>query len=38
MGKLALLITVMGLGLALSASAALAAPTKAQFIRLGDDL
>jgi hypothetical protein len=38
MGKLALVITVMGLGLALSASAALAAPTKAQFIRKGDAL
>jgi hypothetical protein len=37
-GKFALVITVMGLGLALSASAALAAPTKAQFIRQGDAL
>ena len=38
MGELALLITVVALGLALSASAALAAPTKAQFIRQGDAL
>lgn len=38
MGKFALLITTLGLGLALSASAALAAPTKAQFIRQGDAL
>lgn len=38
MGKLALLITVLGLGLALSVSAALAAPTKAQFIQKGDAL
>ena len=38
MGKLALLITVLGLGLALCAGAALAAPTKAQFIRQGDAL
>jgi hypothetical protein len=36
--KLALLITVMGLGLVLSAGAAFAAPTKAQFIRQGDAL
>ena len=38
MGKLALFITVTALGLALSASAAFAAPTKAQFIRQGDAL
>jgi hypothetical protein len=38
MGKLALLIAVMALGLALSVSAAFAAPTKAQFIRQGDGL
>jgi hypothetical protein len=38
MGKLALLITVMGLGLVLSVSVAFAAPTKAQFIRQGDAL
>ena len=37
-GKLALLIAVMGLGLMLSVSAAFAAPTKAQFIRKGDAL
>lgn len=37
-GKLALLITVVGLALALSAGAAQAAPTKAQFIRQGDAL
>ncbi len=37
-GKLALLIAVMGLGLALSVGAAQAAPTKAQFIRQGDAL
>jgi hypothetical protein len=37
-GKLALLITVMGLGLVLSVGAAHAAPTKAQFIRQGDAL
>jgi hypothetical protein len=37
-GKLALLITVMGLGLVLSVGAAFAAPTKAQFIRQGDAL
>ena len=37
-GKLALLITVMGLGLVLPVSAAHAAPTKAQFIRQGDAL
>jgi hypothetical protein len=37
-GKLALLIAVMGLGLALSVGAAHAAPTKAQFIRQGDAL
>jgi hypothetical protein len=36
--KLALLIAVIGLGLALSVSAAFAAPTKAQFIRQGDAL
>jgi hypothetical protein len=35
-GKLALMITALGLALALSAGAALAAPTKAQFIRQGD--
>jgi hypothetical protein len=38
MGKLALSIAVMGLGLALSVGAAHAAPTKAQFIRQGDGL
>jgi hypothetical protein len=37
-GKLALFITVMGLGLVLSVSAAQAAPTKPQFIRQGDAL
>jgi hypothetical protein len=37
-GKLALLIAAMGLGLVLSVSAAFAAPTKAQFIRKGDAL
>jgi len=37
-GKLALLITAMGLGLVLSVGAAQAAPTKAQFIRQGDAL
>jgi hypothetical protein len=37
-GKLALLIAVMGLGLTLSVGAAFAAPTKAQFIRQGDAL
>lgn len=37
-GKLALLIAVMGLGLVLSVGAAHAAPTKAQFIRQGDAL
>jgi hypothetical protein len=37
-GRLALLITVMGLGLVLSVGAAHAAPTKAQFIRQGDAL
>jgi hypothetical protein len=37
-GKLALLMTVMGLGLVLPVSAAHAAPTKAQFIRQGDAL
>ena len=38
MGKFALLVAVMGLGLVLSVSAAFAAPTKAQFIRKGDAL
>ncbi len=37
-GKFALLIAVMGLGLMLSVSAAFAAPTKAQFIQKGDAL
>jgi hypothetical protein len=37
-GKFAFLIAVTGLGLALSAGPALAAPTKAQFIRKGDAL
>ena len=37
-GKLALLISVLGLGLVLSVGAAHAAPTKAQFIRQGDSL
>ncbi len=37
-GKFALLIAVMGLGLMLSVSAAFAAPTKAQFIQRGDAL
>ena len=37
-GKLAMLIAVMALGLALSAGAVAAAPTKAQFIRQGDVL
>ena len=37
-GKLAMLIAVTALGLALSAGAAAAAPTKAQFIRQGDAL
>jgi len=37
-GKLALLITVIGLGLVLPVGAAHAAPTKAQFIRQGDAL
>ena len=37
-GKLAFLITVLGLGLALSVGVAQAAPTKAQFIRQGDAL
>ena len=38
MGKFALVITVMGLGLVLSVGVAHAAPTKAQFIRQGDAL
>jgi hypothetical protein len=37
-GKLAMLIAVTALGFALSAGAAAAAPTKAQFIRQGDIL
>jgi hypothetical protein len=37
-GKFALLIAMMSLGLVLSVSAAHAAPTKAQFIRQGDAL
>jgi len=37
-GKFAMLIAVTGLGLALSAGAASAAPTKAQFIQRGDAL
>jgi hypothetical protein len=37
-GKLSLLIAVIGLGLALSVNAALAAPTKKQFIQQGDAL
>ena len=37
-GKFALLITVLGLGLVLSVGVAHAAPTKAQFIRQGDAL
>jgi hypothetical protein len=37
-GKFAFLIAVTGLGLALSAGPALAAPTRAQFIRQGDAL
>jgi len=37
-GKLAMLIAVTALGLVLSAGAAAAAPTKAQFIRQGDIL
>jgi hypothetical protein len=37
-GKLASFIAVLGLGLALSVSAAFASPTKAQFIRKGDAL